>query len=136
MLRLNPGALAVTIFLTTAAIAYARTGTIQQSLESLPTNTSLVIALLSFLGGALESIRTKSPAAFLLGHIFSALYAVSFARLREGAASGAEIGLIGSIVLTVIPMLADPSWNLVSKELGYVGGWGSRFSRTRMGVLG
>ncbi|KAJ5633105.1 hypothetical protein N7490_009444 [Penicillium lividum] len=118
MSRPNPGTLAIALFLTTAAIAYTRTGTIQQSLESLPTNTSLVLALFSFIGSALESIRTKTPAAIILGHIFSAVYAVSFARLREGEPSGAEIGLVGSFALAVIPMLADESWGLVPKELG------------------
>ncbi|KAJ5128244.1 hypothetical protein N7526_006410 [Penicillium atrosanguineum] len=124
------------LFLTTAAIAYARTGTIQQSLESLPTNTSLVIAIFSFLGGALESIRSKSPAAILLGHVFSAVYIVSFARLRAGESSGAEIGLLGSFALAGIPILTDAGWNLVPRELGYVGGYGVAVFANAYGGVG
>ncbi|KAJ6110656.1 hypothetical protein N7486_002891 [Penicillium sp. IBT 16267x] len=122
--RPNIGALVIALFLTTAAVAYARTGKIQQSLESLPTNTSIVIALFSFVGGALDSIRTKSAAPIILGHIFSAVYAVCFARLSAGQPSGAEIGLFGSFALAVIPMIADVDWNLIPQELGYVGGYG------------
>ncbi|KAJ6104034.1 hypothetical protein N7523_010354 [Penicillium sp. IBT 18751x] len=136
MSRPNAGALAITLFLTTAAIAYARTGTVQQSLESLPANTSLVIALFSFLGGAIESIRSKSPAAFLLGHIFSAVYILCFARLRAGQPSGAEIGLFGSFALASIPILADAGWHLVPKELGYVGGYGVAVFANAYGGVG
>ncbi|KAE8418952.1 hypothetical protein BDV36DRAFT_294605 [Aspergillus pseudocaelatus] len=134
-LRLNPGALTIALLLTTAAIAYTRTGTVQQSLQSLPINTSLVIALFSFLGGVLESIRTKSPAAFIVGHIFSAVYVLSFARLREGQPSGAEIGLLGSCALATIP-LANTGLNLISKELGYVGGYGVAVFANAYGGVG
>ena len=48
---------------------------------------------------------------------------MSFSRLRAGHPSGAEIGLFGSFALAVIP-LAGTGLNLVSKELGYVGGYG------------
>jgi uncharacterized membrane protein (UPF0136 family) len=94
------------------------------------------MALFSFLGGALESIRTKSPTAILLGHIFSAVYIVSFARLRVGQPSGAEIGLFGSIALAAIPMLADASWNLVPKELGILGGYGVAVFANAYGGIG
>ncbi|KAJ5721254.1 uncharacterized protein N7483_009188 [Penicillium malachiteum] len=123
MLRLNPGALAVALFTTTAAVAYARTGTIQQPLEALPTNTALVLALFSFLGGAFESIITKTPVALILGHIFGAVYALSYARLSAGQPSGAEIGLYGSFALAVIA-LADTGLDLAPRELGYVGAYG------------
>lgn len=94
------------------------------------------MALFSFLGGALESIRTKSPAAILLGHIFSAVFIVSFARLRAGQPSGAEIGLFGSFALAAIPILADTCWNLVPKELGYAGGYGVAVFANAYGGVG
>ncbi|KAJ5895424.1 hypothetical protein N7495_007115 [Penicillium taxi] len=121
---------------SSSAIAYTRTGTVQQSLESLPTNTSIVIALFSFVGGALESIRSKSPTAIILGHIFSAVHAVSFTRLRAGQPSGVEIGLLGSAALAVIPMLADGTSGLVPKELGYVGVYGVAVFANAYGGVG
>ncbi|KAJ6007835.1 hypothetical protein N7540_011811 [Penicillium herquei] len=123
MLRISPGTLAVAVFSTTAVVAYARTGTIQQSLESLPTNTALVLALFSFLGGAFESIITKAPVALILGHIFGAVYALSFARLRAGQPSGAEIGLYGSFALAAIALM-DTGLDLAPRELGYIGAYG------------
>ncbi|KAJ5633585.1 hypothetical protein N7528_001427 [Penicillium herquei] len=123
MLRINPGTLAVALFSATAAVAYARTGAIQQSLESLPINTALVLALFSFLGGAFESIVTKTPVALILGHIFGAVYALSYARLSAGQASGAEIALYGSFALGAIALM-DTGLDLVPRELGYVGAYG------------
>lgn len=114
--------MAASVFVITGAVAYARTGSVQQPLESLPTNTALVFALFTFIGGAIGSVRTRTPASFLIGHIFSPLYALAFAHLRGGRSSGAEIGLVCSLVMAVGPALTG--WDPLPKELGYLGVYG------------
>ena len=67
-------------------------------------------------------MRTRSPASILLGHVFGALYILSFARLRAGLSSGAEIGLLASFLLAAAPILTG--WNALPKESGYIGVYG------------
>lgn len=67
-------------------------------------------------------MRIRSPASILLGHVFGALYILSFARLRAGLSSGAEIGLLASFLLAVAPILTG--WNALPKESGYIGVYG------------
>jgi uncharacterized membrane protein (UPF0136 family) len=114
--------LIASIGLLTSAVAYIRTGSPQIFSESLPTNTALIIALFTLFGGAIESVRTRSPGSIAAGHVFGALYMLSFAKLRAGQIYGVEFGLLASFVMAVGPILTG--WNPLPKELGCVGVYG------------
>lgn len=118
----NAPALAASVFVATGAVAYVGTGSVQQPLATLPTTTALVLALFTLAGGAIGSIRTRTPASFLVGHLFSPLYILAFVYLRAGRFPGAEIGMACSLVMGIGPALTG--WDPLPKELAYLGVYG------------
>ncbi|KAH8428096.1 hypothetical protein N8T08_006601 [Aspergillus melleus] len=68
-------------------------------MTTLPTNSALILSLLTSLGGIIGFARTGSIPSIAAGVSVGALYLYSFARLRSGQAYGEELGLLASIVL-------------------------------------
>ncbi|PYI06316.1 hypothetical protein BO78DRAFT_397268 [Aspergillus sclerotiicarbonarius CBS 121057] len=61
--------------------------------------TSLLLSLLTSLGGIIGYIRTKSLPSIIAGLSVGSLYLLSYLRLRNNQPYGVEIALFASLVL-------------------------------------
>lgn len=114
--------LAASVIITTGAISYARTGSIQLSLENLPATTTLVMALLTLVGGVIGTTRTRTPVSFLVGHIVSPCFILAYAHLHGDRHSGEVLALFLSMGMAVAPSVTR--WHPLPKELAYLGVYG------------
>jgi uncharacterized membrane protein (UPF0136 family) len=94
----------ITLLVFTGTIAYICKRIPSPPTPNFPTNIALALSLLTTLGGATIHIRKGSVTTTIAGFTLSALYLLSFVRLRAGQTYGNEIGLLASICMVVTSM--------------------------------